>query len=1042
MKNKCFFLFLFSFLLHAGFAQVYNFKNYGTKNGLVGSIVSSIFQDSKGFMWFGAQNGLSRFDGKTFKNFSKADGLVGNDVVTIAEDKQGNIWFGTTEGISRFDGRKFHNYTVKDGLGSNTIRFLFIDSKNALWAATDTAGIAKFENNRFDMSVGPAGLKNKKIYTISEDQHGDYWFGLHRGIARYDGKRLTSYSQHKENNEEIIFSSFRDSQNNLWFGGANGDGVLKYNGKQFEQMKLPAEVKNDFIGSITEDKNHHMWFATDHGVLEYDRKKFTLFTEENGLAANQVQSVYTDLENNVWIGTLSGGVDVLKNPSFASYTKKEGLATNRINALYSNAANELYVGTDLGINRFDGHSFSTNKFIKELTGAKILSIAQNEAGELWVGVENKGVYVLEKSGDSFVAKRHVQKIAGQSELLAVVKILFDSRGNTWLGDYGSGLVCIAKDETIKAYNTKNGLLSDNIITLFEDAGKNIWIGSEGGVLRFKDNIFKAYTTENGLASKAVWAIAEDDKHSMYFGTQEGGISCFDGNTFKTLSTRDNLCSNYVEALLWDDAEKSLWAGTDKGINQIKLKQNFELESIQYFGEKEGFTGIEVNNNAIYKDQAGLIWFGTINGLWCYNHHFAYLNNHAPRLIFNEILLDLQTADWKKFADSIESNNIPENLKLPYNKNHLTFNFQALTTDAVKYSYMLEGQDAGWSPYSYSTEANYTNISPGNTYTFKVRAISTLGVVSEKNLEFSFAIRSPWWKTWWFYTLAILFSFVAVYAFVIYRTTKLAAEKLKLENTVQERTKELSESNKNITDSINYAKRIQTAILPSMKLIGDYFDNFFILYKPKDIVAGDFYWMEATDDLVLFAVCDCTGHGVPGAMVSVVCHNALNRAVREFGLREPNEILDKTTEIVIENFSKSEVEIKDGMDISLCAYNIRTRQLSWAGANAPLWILRNTELTEVKANKQPIAWNDRRNAFTNHSFSLQSGDKIFMFSDGFADQFGGEKLKKLTRKRFRELLLSIQGLSMTEQEASLDRFLTEYRRDLEQTDDILVMGVQL
>ena len=254
---------------------------------------------------------------------------------------------------------------------------------------------------------------------------------------------------------------------------------------------------------------------------------------------------------------------------------------------------------------------------------------------------------------------------------------------------------------------------------------------------------------------------------------------------------------------------------------------------------------------------------------------------------------------------------------------------------------------------------------------------------------------------------------------------------------------VEEKQKEILDSIEYALRIQTAILPQQKIVKQYLENSFILYKPKDIVAGDFYWMEIVNDLVLFAACDCTGHGVPGAMVSVVCHNALNRAVREFGLTQPAAILDKTAEIVIENFSKSEEDIKDGMDISLCSYNTKTKELNWAGANNPLWLLQNGELIETKADKQPIGMNEDSKPFTNHTFNLKTTDTIYLFTDGFADQFGGDTgQKKLTKKRFKDLILSLQNKTLQEQGIALDKFITDYRKEVEQIDDILVMGVKV
>ncbi len=285
--------------------------------------------------------------------------------------------------------------------------------------------------------------------------------------------------------------------------------------------------------------------------------------------------------------------------------------------------------------------------------------------------------------------------------------------------------------------------------------------------------------------------------------------------------------------------------------------------------------------------------------------------------------------------------------------------------------------------------------------------------------------------------------LAVVVIRAYHQKQKANDQLEEKNkTIELQKKEVEHKNEEITSSIEYALRIQTAILPPQKIVKQYLENSFILYKPKDIVAGDFFWMETIDEKILFAACDCTGHGVPGAMVSVLCHSAINRAVREFRLTRPSDILDKTNEIVIDNFSKSEEIIKDGMDISLCTFHPKTKVLEWAGANNPLWIIKNKELIETRADKQPIGKSENYKPFTNHLFELNSGDTVYIFSDGYSDQFGGESVKKLTKKRFRELILSIQSHSMQKQGTFLDNFITEYRNQNEQTDDILVMGVQI
>lgn len=251
---------------------------------------------------------------------------------------------------------------------------------------------------------------------------------------------------------------------------------------------------------------------------------------------------------------------------------------------------------------------------------------------------------------------------------------------------------------------------------------------------------------------------------------------------------------------------------------------------------------------------------------------------------------------------------------------------------------------------------------------------------------------------------------------------------------------LAERNKEITDSIEYAERIQKAILPSKTVFNEFIKDGFVYYKPKDIVAGDFYWLESVGEYSFLAVADCTGHGVPGALVSVVCNNALNRTTREFGLREPAAILDKTRELVIETFEKSEEEVKDGMDISLCAFK-NGKLIQWAGANNPIWIIRKeeSEIEEIKADKQPIGAHAVHNDFTNHIVNLNEGDTVYLFTDGFQDQFGGDKGKKFKTGNLKKLILSLQGKTMLEQQSVLDTTLETWSGEIEQVDDVCIIG---
>jgi len=378
-------------------------------------------------------------------------------------------------------------------------------------------------------------------------------------------------------------------------------------------------------------------------------------------------------------------------------------------------------------------------------------------------------------------------------------------------------------------------------------------------------------------------------------------------------------------------------------------------------------------------------------------------------------------------------------------------------------------DNVWISNGSSNTIRFAGLSHGN-YQLEVKAINAYGTQSDI-LKIPFTIKTPFWFAIWFYVLISALLIISVVVYIKKREKTLRKQKEVLESVVEERTKEavnekniannirskveeqkliLEQKQQEITDSINYAKRIQEAILPSKESLRMHVPNSFVIYIPKDIVAGDFYWMHPFTEnekstKVLFAVADCTGHGVPGAMVSVVCNNALNRSVREFNIEKPGNLLDKTREIVVEQFEKGHhllvntTTIKDGMDISLCLFDKTTKIMEWSGANNPLWIVRNNELIETKGDRQPVGKHDPITPFTTHSIQLQTGDVIYIFSDGYADQFGGEKGKKFKTSSLRKLILDIHHKAIREQKNELEETFQKWKGTYEQLDDVCFIG---
>ena len=296
-------------------------------------------------------------------------------------------------------------------------------------------------------------------------------------------------------------------------------------------------------------------------------------------------------------------------------------------------------------------------------------------------------------------------------------------------------------------------------------------------------------------------------------------------------------------------------------------------------------------------------------------------------------------------------------------------------------------------------------------------------------------------------------FILAVAFLLYnryrvkqranKLLKLQKNEIEKQNTeLEEHRRNLTEKNKNITDSINYAMRIQASIMPSEAKFKKMLQDSFIFYKPKDIVSGDFYWVEQVNELILFAAVDCTGHGVPGALVSVVGMNLLNQAVLEKGITNPAHILQHLDQGV--HHTLSQHGSTDGMDLALCSINLNTNELQYAGAHNPIYYVRNGKLIEHKGDNIFIGNNfeEKNKAFTSHSIQLEKGDCLYLFSDGYADQFGGPKGKKFKYKALQKLLLSIQEKPMQQQKEILNSALAEWQGDLEQVDDICVIGVRI
>ena len=733
------FILVLQFSSHA-YAQQYSFKTYTVANGLGSASINHIFQDSRGYIWFATQGGgVSRFDGKEFKNFTKADGLIHNDVTYLAEDKTGNIWIGTASGASCFNGNSFQNYDIQSGLTDRVVFSIQADPENKIWFATQDRGIRIYDGSNFDSLTICNGLPSNEVYALTQDHKGNYWFGLAYGIAKYEDGRITGYKDSNHIEDKAFFSILLDGHGNIWFGSTSGTVVKINDADSIQRVQLPALLENDFIGGITQDKKGNLWFATDHGLLKYDGQEFKVFNEEKGLSANITQTVMCDYEENIWCGTLGGGANLLTNEAFFRYTQKDGLFSRHITCIEKHPSRDLYyVGTGNGLFVFNPLSEPLFKAItnQEVENTNIITISIDRQGLIWA-CTLKGIFVLENRNDHYHVLKRYEEIDDE-RVISPTKIIHDLKGNCWVATYGSGLFRLSssftevaedkpafkarlpdgqgKEETLpieKSFNTTTGFPSDNLLTVFEDAQSNIWVGTQDvGILKYDGTGFSPIHIDD-IENEAIWCISGDNDGNIYFGTGESGVYRYDGSKTIRYTIHDGLSSGFYNAMQWDKSRNSLWLASEKGLERITLGQNGKIVTHKYYAEQTGFKRIAFNHNAILLDEDGRVWLGTADGLWRFNEPEKSLKTIPPKIHLTGIRIFYEQADLKKYSDSInERTRLPENLQLPFNKNHLTFDIQALTTKDVKYSFILEGLDKDWSTPTKINEITYSNISPG------------------------------------------------------------------------------------------------------------------------------------------------------------------------------------------------------------------------------------------------------------------------------------------------------------------------------------------
>ncbi|MHB8259956.1 MAG: two-component regulator propeller domain-containing protein [Bacteroidia bacterium] len=1066
------------FVAVAANSQTYDFRNYNVEDGLAQSQVLCIFQDSKGYMWFGTGGGgASMYDGKTFKNFTPENGLLSNTIYSITEDKNQNLYFGTYDGLQVKGKFKDLRYDTSKGLPHNTVFKVFVDKTEKIWIGTQQGVCYLNENNKLIKLSGNKLLEASAVFTIYEDNVGNYWFGtIQNGACCYSPKN-NSYNWFNQTDglkENFIRSFNEDGQGNIYIGTIAGLYSVDKNKKLRDVNIQGMSLENMAVTSISKDKNNTFWLATNEGVVKYIGHLHQKYLVGNGLCGNVILSSYIDSEGNLWFGSDGFGVSKLNSEAIVNYSEKDGLPGDYINSIYQTKDTKYWIGIrNNGLLVMKGNERTQYKVNKKDTKESLIDnnvscMAEDKVGKLWIGTQ---------SGLSIFDDNKFTNYWAETDYQNIFSIYHDSKGTHYMGT-GSGLVVFGengKKEPVEVVNKLKAAADLAIYSITEDKFQNLWLATANyGLIKYDRKSAELINKKNKFTDKAVYSVVKDATNNLWFGTEEG-LFYYDNKTFVNISEKDGLISNQAYFLVFDNQNR-LWIGTNKGIDALQVNDFITSKkiNIKHYGKEEGLKGLECNMNSAIKDTDGKLWFGTVKGVTSFNPRFEKTNYQEPSCLITDIKIFFENIDLTPYASGLDSlSGLPINLTLPYAKNHITLDFIGISQtnpDKVKYQFKLDGVDGDWVPITSKTEVTYSSLQPGN-YTFYLKAMNNDGVWNKDPLQYKFSVLPPWYRTWWFFTLCGIAVVASVYGYSTYKTKKLYADKVKLEKQVAARTRELraekqkvelinkevieqkatiEHKNLEMTDSIKYAKNIQEALLPAITNLRKDFPESFVLYMPKDIVSGDFYWFANRDGKHLFAAADCTGHGVPGAFMSIIGNSLLNEIIGEQHIYQPAEILNHLHVGVKTalNHNKGEFERRDGMDIALCSFNKSTMTLEYAGANRALWIYRKgtTEKAEIiKPDKNPIGGIEHdfevKRQFTNHSIKMEIGDCIYIFSDGYADQFGGDKGKKFMVANLQRTFSEITDKDMQTQYEHLRQVFINWRGSYEQIDDVLMIGIR-
>ena len=991
-RSTCFLLIALSCLpSSARSGESPTFHHLTVNQGLSQGSVVCILQDRQGFMWFGTQDGLNRFDGYEFTVFkhSPADTTTLNDsfVITIAEDSSGTIFAGTlnkTEELNRFDPiTETFSRVSRDSVNLSHARIgaafsSYQDPAGVRWSAVIGQGVTRFDRTTGKTTIfkddpsDPASLLDNRVYSVFGDRTGTIWIGTREGLEKFDPRT-----------EKFIHYRHDD--------------------------KNPKSLSDNWVWPIHEDRSGNLWFGTFRGGLNrFDRvtETFTHFrhdeSDPRSIGDDRVYSLYQDESGLIWVGT-DNGVDRFfpEAGAFSLYTqnpqKPEGLTDNSVRSIYVDKSGTAWIGTQGGLDRFDRATGSFKHFRNDPKNPRSLgenliqTIYEDKSGVLWMGTQSSGLDRFDRSSGTFT---HFQNDASNPKSLSdnrIYALLEDRKGEFWVGTYGGGLNRFDRaNGTFKAYthhdSIPGSLSASGVWALYEDREGGLWVGTyKGGLDRF-DRQAETFTHFNvdpsdptSLSNESVLCIHEDRRGNLWVGTMSG-LNRFnrETQTFKRYLEKDGLANSYILGILEDD-RGNLWLSTVKGISRFDPQE----ESFRNFDKSDGLQGDEFNQGAFAKDhRTGEMYFGGTNGFNLFHPDKVTDNQYVPPVVFSSFTR--YNTDDEEGRPIVEKGIAAKpKITLSYKDNVATFQFSALSFHNAfknRYAYKLEGYGENWIQLGTERRATFTNLD-GGEYILRVRGSNNDGVWNDTGTSIKLIVNPPWWKTTWAYSGYVLIIFSLLYGArrveINRREQKAQIRESQLRAKAVEAEKRVLEAeNERKTKELEEARSLQLSMLPREVPKLPHLE-IAVFMKTATEVGGDYYDFHTEKDGTLnIGFGDATGHGMQAGTIVTLMKGFFTSDSSRLDIQS-----------FFNHCSRSIKEIKLGrllMAFSLLKLKGNKMSMSSAGM-PPMFLYRQDSgaIEEVLLKGMPLGAM-KSFPYTLYEADLNPGDTVLLLSDGLPE----------------------------------------------------------